>query len=77
MKKKCYILGCLYHYFVLSSLFFLGCTDPAMEELSQQGLLQDVPSAQELGIPIKIKRRAKSEDTSPEFFNIGGQVFLT
>lgn len=29
-------------------IFFTGCTDPAMEELSQQGLLQDVPSAQEI-----------------------------
>ena len=29
-------------------IFFIGCTDPAMEELSQQGLLQDVPSAQEI-----------------------------
>ncbi len=43
-------------------IFFIGCTDPAMEELSQQGLLQDVPSAQEVRESYQEQKDKKKND---------------
>jgi hypothetical protein len=42
-------------------IFFIGCTDPAMDELSQQGLLQDIPSAQEIRDSYKDQKEQGSQ----------------
>ena len=51
---------------LVSSIFFIGCTDPAMDELSQQGLLQDVPSAKEVRESYeekKIQKQTQKQQT--------------
>jgi hypothetical protein len=50
----------------MSPIFFVGCTDPAMDELSQQGLLQDIPSAQENRESYEEKKEQKKKIKSPD-----------